>query len=199
MPESGSTDHLNVNTTQWEFSRWMMTENKNQNNIYYCDYGKNYTNSIYQITAAVLQLWSAVVSIDQKRSKEGTVVNQQQVYGQPLHSPHGSESLLWSMWGVKWFNPTDDLLQTSRVFHQDNAQSKEMVQEWFEILTFPISQSNQAFVGCLQDNLQDVKDLLLRSWHQIPQHTLKGLVEFTPWWVRAVFLWSYCYAWSVYV
>lgn len=63
MPESGSTDHLNVNTTQWEFSRWMMTENKNQNNIYYCDYGKNYTNSIYQIIAAVLQLLWGVTGL----------------------------------------------------------------------------------------------------------------------------------------
>ena len=29
-------------------------------------------------------------------------------------------------------------------------------------------------------NLQDLKDLLPTSWCQIPQHTVRGLVEFMP-------------------
>ncbi|KAK3564956.1 hypothetical protein QTP86_031112 [Hemibagrus guttatus] len=51
---------------------------------------------------------------------------------------------------------------------------------------FPRSQSNPASVGCAGQaslihggrphNLQDLKDLLLTSWCQIPQHTFRDLV-----------------------
>ncbi|KAK3563664.1 hypothetical protein QTP86_033502 [Hemibagrus guttatus] len=82
-----------------------------------------------------------------------------------------------------------------------------MVQEWFdehnnefEVLTCPPNSPNLNPIQHLWDvldkqvrsmkapphNLQDLKDLLLTSWCQIPQHTFRDLVESIPRWVRAV-------------
>ncbi|KAK3560207.1 hypothetical protein QTP86_000776, partial [Hemibagrus guttatus] len=92
---------------------------------------------------------------------------------------------------------------------QDNApcHKAEMVQEWFddhnnqfEVLTPPPNSPDLNPIQLLWDvldkqvrsmqappyNLQDLKDLLLSSWCQIPQHTFRGLVESIPQRVRAV-------------
>ncbi len=82
-----------------------------------------------------------------------------------------------------------------------------MVQEWFEelnnefeVLTWRPSSPDLNSIEHLWDvmkkqvrsmeapprNLQDLKDLLLTSWYQTPQHTFRGLVESMPRWVRAV-------------
>ncbi|KAK3534858.1 hypothetical protein QTP86_028556 [Hemibagrus guttatus] len=102
-------------------------------------------------------------------------------------------------------NQIDALLE----FDQDNApcHKAEMVQEWFddhnsqfEELTPPPNSPGLNPVQHLWDvldkqvpsmeapphNLQDLKDLLLTSWCQIPQHTFRDLVESMPRWVRAV-------------
>ncbi|KAK3513322.1 hypothetical protein QTP70_012374 [Hemibagrus guttatus] len=102
-------------------------------------------------------------------------------------------------------NQIDALLE----FDQDNApcHKAEMVQEWFddhnnqfEELTPPPNSPGLNPVQRLWDvldkqvpsmeapphNLQDLKDLLLTSWCQIPQHTFRDLVESMPRWVRAV-------------
>ncbi|KAK3513336.1 hypothetical protein QTP70_012369 [Hemibagrus guttatus] len=95
------------------------------------------------------------------------------------------------------------------LFQQDNApcHKAEMLQEWFddhnnqfEELTPPPNSPDLNPVQRLWDvldkqmpsmeapphNLQDLKDLLLTSWCQIPQHTFSDLVESMPRWVRAV-------------
>ncbi|KAK3511397.1 hypothetical protein QTP70_007233 [Hemibagrus guttatus] len=94
------------------------------------------------------------------------------------------------------------------LFQQDNApcHKAKMVQEWFdehknksEMLTWPPNSSDLNPIKHLWDvldkqvrsmeappcNLEDIKDLLLTSWCQIPQHTFRDLVESMPW-VRAV-------------
>ncbi|KAK3507226.1 hypothetical protein QTP70_011372 [Hemibagrus guttatus] len=86
---------------------------------------------------------------------------------------------------------------------QDNApcHKAEMVQEWFdernnqfEVLTPPPNSPDLNPIHHLWDvldkqvqsikvpphNLQDLKDLLLTSWCQIPQHTFRDLVESMP-------------------
>ncbi|KAK3509169.1 hypothetical protein QTP70_020280 [Hemibagrus guttatus] len=80
------------------------------------------------------------------------------------------------------------------LFQQDNApcHKAKTVQEWFDehnnlASKFPRFQSNRASVGCAGQtsrsmetpprNVQDLKDLLLTSWCQIPQHTFRDLVE----------------------
>ncbi|KAK3519043.1 hypothetical protein QTP70_016380 [Hemibagrus guttatus] len=86
---------------------------------------------------------------------------------------------------------------------QDNApcHKAEMVQEWFddhnnqfEVLTPPPNSPDLNPIQHLWDvldkrvpsmqaqphNLQDLKDLLLTSWCQIPQHTFRDLVESMP-------------------
>ncbi|KAK3537253.1 hypothetical protein QTP70_005482 [Hemibagrus guttatus] len=88
---------------------------------------------------------------------------------------------------------------------QDNApcHKAEMVQEWFdehnnqfEVLTPPPNSPDLNPTQHLWDvldkqvrsmeapphNLQDLKDLLLTSWCQIPQHTFRDLVESIPRW-----------------
>jgi len=95
------------------------------------------------------------------------------------------------------------------LFHQDNApcHKAKMLQEWFEehniefeVLNWPPSSPDLNPIEHLWDvlnkqvrsmeapphNLQDLKDLLLTSWCQIPQHTFRSLVESMPRWVRAV-------------
>ena len=89
------------------------------------------------------------------------------------------------------------------LFQQDNAQchKAKMVQEWFEeVVTWPPNSSDINPIKHLWDvldkqvrstevsprNLQDLRDLLLTSWYQIPQHKFRGLVESMPQWVRAV-------------
>ena len=95
------------------------------------------------------------------------------------------------------------------LFQQDNApcHKAKMVQEWFEehnnefeVLTWPPNSPDLNPIEHLWDvlnkqvrskealprNLQDLKDLLLTSWCQIPQHTFRGLVESMPRRVRAV-------------
>ncbi|KAK3528676.1 hypothetical protein QTP70_007720 [Hemibagrus guttatus] len=89
------------------------------------------------------------------------------------------------------------------LFQQDNApcHKAEMVQEWFddhnnqfEMLTPPPNSPDLNPIQHLWDvldkqvrsmkvpprNLQDLKDLLLTSWCQIPQHTFRDLVESMP-------------------
>jgi len=86
------------------------------------------------------------------------------------------------------------------LFQQENApcHKAKMVQEWFEehnnefeVLTWPPNSPDLNQIEHLWDvlnkqvqsmeapprNLQDLKDLLLTSWCQIPQHTFRGLVE----------------------
>ncbi|KAK3525325.1 hypothetical protein QTP86_029840, partial [Hemibagrus guttatus] len=86
---------------------------------------------------------------------------------------------------------------------QDNApcHKEKMVQEWFdehnnqfEVLTPPPNSPDLNPIQYLWDvldkqvqsmeapphNLQDLKDLLLTSWCQIPQHTFRDLVESMP-------------------
>ncbi|MCI4386854.1 hypothetical protein PGIGA_G00067410 [Pangasianodon gigas] len=95
------------------------------------------------------------------------------------------------------------------LFQQDNApcHTAKIVQEWFEehdkefkVLTWPPNSPDLNPIEHLWDvldkqvrsieapphNLQDLKDLLLTSWCQIPQHTFRSLVESMPRWVRAV-------------
>jgi len=95
------------------------------------------------------------------------------------------------------------------LFQQDNAfcHKAKMVQEWFEehnnefeVLTWPPNSPDLSPIEHLWDvlnkqvrsmdapprNLQDLKDLLLTSWCQIPQHIFRGLVESMPRRVRAV-------------
>ncbi|KAK3532871.1 hypothetical protein QTP70_001156 [Hemibagrus guttatus] len=95
------------------------------------------------------------------------------------------------------------------LFQQDNApcHKAEMVQEGFddhntqfEVLTWPPNSPDLNPIQHLWDvldkqvrsmearphNLQDLKDLLLTSWCQIPQHTFRDLVESMPRWVRTV-------------
>ncbi|KAK3555385.1 hypothetical protein QTP86_015670, partial [Hemibagrus guttatus] len=83
---------------------------------------------------------------------------------------------------------------------QSSGRSK-MVQEWFddhnnqfEVLTWPPNSPDLNPVQHVWDvlnkqvpsmeapprNLQDLKDLLLTSWCQIPQHTFRDLVESMP-------------------
>ncbi|KAK3536012.1 hypothetical protein QTP70_024504 [Hemibagrus guttatus] len=92
---------------------------------------------------------------------------------------------------------------------QDNApcHKAEMLQEWFddhnnqfEVLTPPPNSPDLNPIQNLWDvldkqvpsmeapphNLLDLKDLLLTSWCQIPQHTFRDLVESMPRLVRAV-------------
>ncbi|KAK3516869.1 hypothetical protein QTP70_027070, partial [Hemibagrus guttatus] len=89
------------------------------------------------------------------------------------------------------------------LFQQDNApcHKAEMVQEWFddhnnqfEVLTPPPNSPDLNPIQYLWDVLdkqvrsmeapsrilQDLKDLLLTSWCQIPQHTFRDLVECIP-------------------
>ncbi|KAK3551827.1 hypothetical protein QTP70_029006 [Hemibagrus guttatus] len=92
---------------------------------------------------------------------------------------------------------------------QDNApcHKAEMVQEWFddhnnqfEVLTPPphspdlnpiqhlwyVLDKQVRSMEAPPHNLQDLKDLLLTSWCQIPQHTFRDLVESMPRRVRTV-------------
>ena len=82
----------------------------------------------------------------------------------------------------------------------------KVVQEWFEelkefkVLICPPNSPDLSPIKHLWDvldkpvrsieapphNLQDLKDLLLTSWCQIPQRTFRGLVESMPRWVRVV-------------
>ncbi|KAK3533242.1 hypothetical protein QTP70_013655 [Hemibagrus guttatus] len=96
------------------------------------------------------------------------------------------------------------------LFQKDNASchKAKMVQEWFDdhnnqfvVLTPPPNSPDLNPIQHLWDvldmqvrameapphNLQDLKDLLLTSWCQIPQHTFRDLVESMPRRVRAVF------------
>ena len=82
-----------------------------------------------------------------------------------------------------------------------------MVQEWFEehnnefeVLTWPSNSPDLNPIEHLWDvldkqvrsmeapphNLENLKDLLLTYWCQIPQHSFRGLVESMPHRVRAV-------------
>ncbi|KAK3572207.1 hypothetical protein QTP86_026064 [Hemibagrus guttatus] len=95
------------------------------------------------------------------------------------------------------------------LFQQDNApcHKAEMVQEWFddhnnqfEVLTPPphspdlnpiqhlwyVLDKQVRSMEAPPHNLQDLKDLLLTSWCQIPQHTFRDLVESMPRRVRTV-------------
>ncbi|MCI4388573.1 hypothetical protein PGIGA_G00087550 [Pangasianodon gigas] len=97
----------------------------------------------------------------------------------------------------------------SGLFQQDNApcHSAKIVQAWFEehdkefrVLTWPPNYPDVNLIDHLWDvldkqvwsmeapphKLHDLKDLLLTSWCQIPQHTFRGLVESMPWRLRAV-------------
>ncbi|MCI4387329.1 hypothetical protein PGIGA_G00072870 [Pangasianodon gigas] len=91
----------------------------------------------------------------------------------------------------------------SGLFQQDNApcHTAKIVQVWFEhhdrefkVLTWSPNSPDLNLIEHLWDvldkqvrsmeapphNLQDLKDLLLMSWCQIPQHTFRGLVESMP-------------------
>ncbi|KAK3518727.1 hypothetical protein QTP70_009665 [Hemibagrus guttatus] len=95
----------------------------------------------------------------------------------------------------------------SGFFQQDNApcHTAKMVQEWFEdhdkefkVLTWPPNSPDLNPIEHLWDaldtqvrsmkapprNLEDLKDLLLMFWCQIPQHTFTDLVESMPGRVR---------------
>ena len=86
------------------------------------------------------------------------------------------------------------------LFQEDNTlcNKAKMVQEWFEehtnefeMLTWPPNSPDLNPIKHLWDvldkkvrsteappcNLQDLKDLLLTSWCQIPQHTFRGLMD----------------------
>lgn len=96
----------------------------------------------------------------------------------------------------------------SGFFQQDDVSchKAKTVQEWFEehnnefkVLTLPPNSPDLNLINHLWDtldkqvqsmeappcNLQDLKDLLLTSWCQIPQYTFRGLVESMPERVRA--------------
>uniref|UniRef100_A0A0E9WSK0 Tc1-like transposase DDE domain-containing protein n=1 Tax=Anguilla anguilla TaxID=7936 RepID=A0A0E9WSK0_ANGAN len=87
------------------------------------------------------------------------------------------------------------------------ATPAKIVQEWFEehdrefkVLPWPPNSPDLNPIEHLWDvlekqvrsmeapphNLQDLNDLLLTSWCQIPEDTFRGLVESMPRWVRAV-------------
>ncbi|KAK3525097.1 hypothetical protein QTP86_015271 [Hemibagrus guttatus] len=95
------------------------------------------------------------------------------------------------------------------LFQQDNAPcyKAKMAQEWFdehnsqfEVLNWPPNSPDLNPIQHLWDvldkqvrsmkapphNLQDINDLLLISWCQIPQHTFRDLVEPMPRQVKAV-------------
>ena len=62
-----------------------------------------------------------------------------------------------------------------------NSPDLNPIQHLWDMLEKQV-QSEEAPPG----NLQDLKDMLLTSWCQIPEDTSRGLVESTPRWVRAV-------------
>ncbi|KAF7659717.1 hypothetical protein LDENG_00294150 [Lucifuga dentata] len=93
----------------------------------------------------------------------------------------------------------------SGLFQQDNTpcHTAEIVQEWFEehdtefkMLTWLPNSPDLSLRDVLEKqvrsmqapphNLQDLKDLLLTSWCQIPQDTFRSLVESMPRQVRAI-------------
>ncbi|KAK3548964.1 hypothetical protein QTP70_022657 [Hemibagrus guttatus] len=105
-------------------------------------------------------------------------------------------------------NP-DTLTPHPNKLPQDNVQchKAKMVQEWFhmhnnkfEVLAWPPNSTDLSPIKHLWDvldkqvqsmeatpcNLQDLNDLLLTSWCQIPQLTFRDLVESMPQRVRAV-------------
>ncbi|KAJ8417445.1 hypothetical protein AAFF_G00286720 [Aldrovandia affinis] len=98
---------------------------------------------------------------------------------------------------------------SSGLFQQDNApcHTAKIVKEWFEghdkefkVLTWPPNSPDLNPIDHLWNvldkqvqsmeasphNLQDLKDLMLTSWCQIPQDTFRGLVEYMPRRVRDV-------------
>ena len=100
-------------------------------------------------------------------------------------------------------------LDGSGLLRQDNApcHTAHIVREWFEeldevftVLPWPPNSPDLNPIEHLWDvmdrqvrstaapprNLQDLKDLLLMFWCQIPQDTFRGLVESMPWRVGAV-------------
>ncbi|KAK3557200.1 hypothetical protein QTP70_026141, partial [Hemibagrus guttatus] len=114
----------------------------------------------------------------------------------------GGSVMLWAMFC--W-----ETLGSAIHVDQDNApcHKAKMVQEWFdehnnqfEVSTWPPNSPDLNPIENLWDvldkqvqsmeasprNLQDLKDLLLTSWCQIPQHTFRDLVESMPQGVRAV-------------
>ncbi|ROL43687.1 ATP-binding cassette sub-family C member 8 [Anabarilius grahami] len=92
---------------------------------------------------------SAVVSIYQKWSKEGTVVNRRQGHGRPkLIDARGERRL-------------------SLV-----VRSNRPIEQLWDVLNKQVRSMEAP-----PRNLQDLKDLLLTSWCQIPQHTFRGVVD----------------------
>ena len=91
------------------------------------------------------------------------------------------------------------------LFHQDNApyhkeklfrSTTTSLRCWLRIQIPQISIQSSICGMCWTNkfrsmeapprNSQDLMDLLLTSWCQIPQHTLRGLVEWMPWWDSSV-------------
>ena len=80
------------------------------------------------------------------------------------------------------------------LFQQDNAtkqkgfsnglRSTTMRLRWW--LGLHIPQISIQSMEAPPRNLQDLKNLLQTSWCQIPEHTVRGLVESIPWKLRAV-------------
>ncbi|ROI38969.1 hypothetical protein DPX16_1675 [Anabarilius grahami] len=99
--------------------------------------------SISKTAALVGCSRSAVVSIYQKWSKEGTVVNRRQGHGWPR---------LIDARGTVWSDPKDELLQLKLL--------KKLM-----LVLIERCQNTQCITDCI------CWDLLLTSWCQIPQHT----------------------------
>ncbi|KAK3551098.1 hypothetical protein QTP70_012761 [Hemibagrus guttatus] len=97
-----------------------------------------------------------VVSIYQKWSKEGTVVNRRQ--------GHGRLRLIDARGGRR----------PARVVRSNRRATVAQIAEVIWGMCWTKVQSMEA-PSC---KLEDIKDLLLTSWFQIPQHTFRDLVEF---------------------
>ncbi|XP_062292370.1 uncharacterized protein LOC133996801 [Scomber scombrus] len=152
---------------------------------------------------------SAVVTIYQKWSKEGTVVTGHRVIDArgerrlarvvrsnsrtpvrvPMLSPvHRRKRQQWAREHQNW--TTEQWKKVAWIMRRATKQ------KWFRnsLRTWPPNSPDLNSIEHLWDvldkqvrsmeatprNLQDLKDLLLTSWCQIPQHTFRGLVESMP-------------------
>ncbi|KAK3541531.1 hypothetical protein QTP86_029169 [Hemibagrus guttatus] len=114
----------------------------------------------------------------------------------------GGGVMLWAMFCWESLGPAihvDVTLTRSTYLFADQEWFDEHNNQ-FEVLTWPPNSPDLNPVQHLWDvldkqvptmetpphNLQDLKDLLLTSWCQIPQHTFRDLVESMPRRVRAV-------------
>lgn len=144
---------------------------------------------IFKTAALVGCSQSAVICIFKKWSKERTVVNRRQGHGWSRLVDSREELRLASM--VR-SNRLDTVAQI--------AEEVAKVAQWFEehneseVLCWPLNSPELNLINHVWDvvdkqvrsmevptlNLQELKDVLLSSLSQIPQHTFRGQLEFKP-------------------